>query len=685
MTIEDGDGLIGRDKGPQEDQSNKAEPVEQNAGMQASSPSSSTAKADSSVSNTKQEEDRQVAHALPPEKRKISSNAGNPRPVKRARGMRGLLQQLPEMPLDMVYEIFSQLNPLDILNLSRTTKELRKMLLNRSSIFIWRRSRENIEGLPECPKDLSEPQYADLVFGRNCNYCLRNLPKLHVVWDARVKCCKPCVLNKFILRANGWTTTQAYPQELAKLLPTVNIVQGRHGREYGLRALHEAWCIKMASLTDEKARQKWVQAEIWKHRKIYLVGAPYKAGQQEEKEDQVKKRKAIVLERLHSSDWGEELALSKDCKPLELPAVIKVCQKELTERILLNLDEHLNEFMKEAQDKRLFQERAKVMKARLPILKQEHTTWTSKFPPNAIYPPLSEVYRFREIQDIFFADLPGNCPENYFSVLNTSSEHFLQLWDKNVRAQLIQLIKEARLVDYDFDPATVLNLATTFFTCGQNNGPLRYPRIAMHDATVSGGYAGLSRSDERVLGETIGQVYWNQFRQISLAKDVFEIVTALIHLSSYDPTVITAQELNEANPVFECTACSNDDGRAAMTWCTVIAHQRLSHSGSRTDTSKLHLLNEEDAIKARQGIAELQERNLWKEEWKENLICIHCKKTGNMKKLMKHVQDAHGRPVLSKEDFVPNFDHDHTPPLYRLWPPRELLCPDTLTRDMREV
>ncbi|CAA7265274.1 unnamed protein product [Cyclocybe aegerita] len=660
--------------------------------MQVSSPSSSTAEADSSASDTKQEDDRQVAHALLVGKRKISSNAGNPRPFKRPRGMRGLLQQLPEMPLDVVYEIFSQLNPLDILNLSRTTKELRKMLLSQTSIFIWRRSRENIESLPECPKDLSEPQYADLVFGRNCNYCLRNLHKLHVIWDAGVKCCKPCVPKEFIPRADGWTATQAYPRELAIFLPKVGIVQGRRSREYGLRTLHEAWREKMASLTDEEARQCWLQAEIRKRRKMHLDTAKcqewldgYKAGQQEQKEEQIKKRKAIILERLRNSDWGEELALNRGCKPLELPAVIKVCQKELTERILLNLDEHLNEFMKEAQDKRLFQERAKVMKARLPILKQEHTTWISKFPPNAIYPPLSEVYRFREIQDIFFKDLPGDCPENYFAALNTSSKHFLQLWDENVRAQLIRLVKEANLVDYNFDPATVLNLATTFFTCGQNNVPLGYPRIAMHrGATVSGGYSNSLFRDERVLGETIGQVYWNQFHQISFAKDVFEIVTALIRLCSYDPTVITAQELNEANPIFECTACSDDDGRAAMTWCAVIAHQRSSHPGSKTDTSKLHLLGEEDTIKARQGIAELQERNLWKEKWTENLTCVHCKETGNMKKLMKHVQDAHGKPVLSKEDFVPNFDHDHTPPLYRLWPPRELLHCNAPATDTRE-
>jgi len=35
-------------------------------------------------------------------------------------------------------------------------------------MFVWRDVRANVDGLPDCPDELTEPQYADLVFGKSC-------------------------------------------------------------------------------------------------------------------------------------------------------------------------------------------------------------------------------------------------------------------------------------------------------------------------------------------------------------------------------------------------------------------------------------------------------------------------------------------------------------------------------------
>lgn len=40
--------------------------------------------------------------------------------------------------------------------------------MRRNSISVWRRARNNVIGLPECPDDLTEPQYAELVYGKTC-------------------------------------------------------------------------------------------------------------------------------------------------------------------------------------------------------------------------------------------------------------------------------------------------------------------------------------------------------------------------------------------------------------------------------------------------------------------------------------------------------------------------------------
>ncbi|THH03242.1 hypothetical protein EW145_g6411 [Phellinidium pouzarii] len=55
----------------------------------------------------------------------------------------------------------------DLLRLSRSSKALRELLMSKSSRIIWRTAEKSI-GLPECPKDLSSPQYASFVFDTFC-------------------------------------------------------------------------------------------------------------------------------------------------------------------------------------------------------------------------------------------------------------------------------------------------------------------------------------------------------------------------------------------------------------------------------------------------------------------------------------------------------------------------------------
>ena len=61
------------------------------------------------------------------------------------------------------------LRPLDLLNLARTSKDLRAFFMSKSTIQFWKAARKNVEGLPECPEDLSEPDYANFIFTAYCH------------------------------------------------------------------------------------------------------------------------------------------------------------------------------------------------------------------------------------------------------------------------------------------------------------------------------------------------------------------------------------------------------------------------------------------------------------------------------------------------------------------------------------
>ncbi|KAJ7284360.1 hypothetical protein C8J57DRAFT_691087 [Mycena rebaudengoi] len=103
----------------------------------------------------------------------------------------GRLEQLLQVPLDILFEVLSHLLPLDILLLARLSNKLRSVLMHRSALHAWKTARANVLGLPDPPAEMSEPAWADLVFDRHCSVCLAK--GIWVIqWRLRMRLCKPC-------------------------------------------------------------------------------------------------------------------------------------------------------------------------------------------------------------------------------------------------------------------------------------------------------------------------------------------------------------------------------------------------------------------------------------------------------------------------------------------------------------
>ncbi|KAK1219536.1 hypothetical protein PQX77_017724 [Marasmius sp. AFHP31] len=96
------------------------------------------------------------------------------------------------MPLEVVLEVFRNLDPLDILRLSRTSKDLRRILLSSSSSrSVWQDALRNAS-CPPTPDDMSEPRFAALLFDSICNFCHR-APCPVIYWDIKVRLHDQCV------------------------------------------------------------------------------------------------------------------------------------------------------------------------------------------------------------------------------------------------------------------------------------------------------------------------------------------------------------------------------------------------------------------------------------------------------------------------------------------------------------
>ncbi|KAG8794715.1 hypothetical protein FRC12_022230 [Ceratobasidium sp. 428] len=111
----------------------------------------------------------------PPRKRARCSISESMEPVaastERVPAEHSHLAGLFNVPIDILAEIAVYLHPVDLVYLSRTSKFFRNILMNRASAYIWRSAGLNVQNLPPCPKDISELQYAALLFTESCSIC----------------------------------------------------------------------------------------------------------------------------------------------------------------------------------------------------------------------------------------------------------------------------------------------------------------------------------------------------------------------------------------------------------------------------------------------------------------------------------------------------------------------------------
>ena len=116
----------------------------------------------------------------------------------KVRGRRGALKAFNSLPLDLVFDICSYLDPADLYVLSNTSKVFRAVVTGPSSAQLWIDARARV-GLPELQLPMTDLQYAALLFGRGCQFCKRkNAGKPEVYFRARI--CSACLKSQYVLR-----------------------------------------------------------------------------------------------------------------------------------------------------------------------------------------------------------------------------------------------------------------------------------------------------------------------------------------------------------------------------------------------------------------------------------------------------------------------------------------------------
>ncbi|KAF8602635.1 hypothetical protein BDV93DRAFT_607449 [Ceratobasidium sp. AG-I] len=211
--------------------------------------------------------------------------------------------RLAQIPLSALVQITSYLAPLDILFLARTAKRWRKLLMSRSSTYIWRAAIANVEDLPPCPDTMNEPQYTALVFTLLCTFCRKKMTTEYdtLYTNLLVRLCNHCKRANLV---DWW----GIPSTGIRALVTHS-----KSERYCLRSEVEEvmdWVSELEESGDEDALDSWMVERRALLRERYEHGwqlAQFVAGQQSDhKKVRKTSRHHEIKRRLKVLGWSDE-------------------------------------------------------------------------------------------------------------------------------------------------------------------------------------------------------------------------------------------------------------------------------------------------------------------------------------------------------------------------------------------
>ncbi|KAL5640610.1 hypothetical protein ACGC1H_001178 [Rhizoctonia solani] len=317
--------------------------------------------------------------SAPPRKQARTTKTNRPKKNKE-----NVLLGLLILPIELFTEIMHNLKPIDILNLSRTCKAFRSLLMRRSSEPIWKRAAENLAyRLPPPPPWLDMPQYVSVVYTNDCSACGGKAARKESKWDPEfqpvllVRLCVACQPNVLI-------QSNEIPQYIKPLLiitivnifpgPGINMTSG----DYGLRTEVQKITKEFKENTrrfkkDQDYMRSWLLAKkdaVESHSRLRhwdLIG--YVEQDREREKDDLKRHfRRSVQKRLNELGWEHDIAHAGGKEFRSLIAQ----PRNLTDRIWKNLYPKLQTSLEKARSSRL---------AALPFLKQKALVklWETKY------------------------------------------------------------------------------------------------------------------------------------------------------------------------------------------------------------------------------------------------------------------------------------------------------------------
>ncbi|KAL0061133.1 hypothetical protein AAF712_012053 [Marasmius tenuissimus] len=333
-----------------------------------------------------------------------------------ARRVRGLLQRLKEFPLDVVFIIFEFLTPQDLLSLARTSRDLRNLLLSRSTILVWKAARSNVEDLPNIPDDMSEPAYAHLCFDAQCHVSeiAKLLIDVHLLTDAspalRGYFIEPVLSNyHYSFDQREFVPRRDLNRELWALLrPLGDIICGKQRRGYLFVCAPNVYQQLSDGWKANKDDSSWIAARTFEaaSRKKHAEEMRdwWQSRSKEHESELASRRKAredAILQRLSDIGWAEEIDAQRERNDLSCLSRFRIGTqaKKLTTKDWNELRPKLEGALQEAKEARLRSELHQKWKQRYLTFKSLLQDELDQLPFNTVGPSafdIADLPQFKE-------------------------------------------------------------------------------------------------------------------------------------------------------------------------------------------------------------------------------------------------------------------------------------------------
>ncbi|KAE9396281.1 hypothetical protein BT96DRAFT_996887 [Gymnopus androsaceus JB14] len=515
-----------------------------------------------------------------------------PAQFRKVRGRLGMLERLAkDVPLDVIFEIFCYLEPGDLIRLARTSRDLRGILMSKSSESIWRTARENVEGLPPLPLDLNEPQYAHLLYEAYCHLCNHKGRCETVLWSFRMRCCKNCAIE--FPDSYDWQYRKDLPAELklSDVLPEERILGAtrRHRRDVGNFQIAARLKAEYEALQTAEERSAWITRKEEERRAVVAHGRQCETWHQarlnkrtgELSDIRRKGKKREILERLAEIGWREEaekiIAKGSPWRKDEFTNHKAVKQsKKLTQYGWNNIKTELVEMLSNHKTERLADERRRTLSQRYARLEKGYNDVQSAMDLREPFPALGDILSYKVFEDLIW-DTPedNELTEVFFQEkLAEHLPHLIEEWRPAKVQELVEIMKKS----VPNASAAELHLATSVFECRlcTSRPKMHYPQMFYHSCFTHRPPAVSVGAQRLATYSSCGP--WSS-RFIFWSNSGSQILQKIVEGCSLDPATATIQDLYSANPLIECTTCYLDPtrhyyqgGRAFMRWPVALGH-----------------------------------------------------------------------------------------------------------------